>query len=86
MPFRSPYRCLEVFLHMHLAFQQIRCSLLMGQMFWRCRQGNDSGSQYRSQIAYHNDEQKAAAEKAWLCLQRIKLCRACAPGTSGSRP
>jgi peptide-methionine (S)-S-oxide reductase len=27
------------------------------------RQGNDSGSQYRSQICYHSDEQKAAAEK-----------------------
>jgi peptide-methionine (S)-S-oxide reductase len=28
------------------------------------RQGNDSGSQYRSMIFYHNDAQKAAAEKS----------------------
>lgn len=30
----------------------------------RDRQGNDSGSQYRSGIYYHNEEQKAAIEKA----------------------
>lgn len=28
------------------------------------RQGNDVGTQYRSEIFYHNDEQKALAEKA----------------------
>lgn len=28
------------------------------------RQGNDSGTQYRSGIYYHNEQQKAAAEKA----------------------
>ena len=28
------------------------------------RQGNDRGTQYRSGIYYHNQEQKAAAEKA----------------------
>ncbi len=30
------------------------------------RQGNDSGSQYRSGIYYHNEEQKAAIEKVIL--------------------
>lgn len=30
------------------------------------RQGNDSGSQYRSGIYHHNEEQKAAIEKVIL--------------------
>jgi peptide-methionine (S)-S-oxide reductase len=41
------------------------------QVFWASidpttlnRQGNDIGSQYRSVIFYHNDEQKFAAEKS----------------------
>jgi peptide-methionine (S)-S-oxide reductase len=41
------------------------------QVFWASidpttlnRQGNDIGSQYRSVIFYHDDEQKAAAEKS----------------------
>ena len=34
------------------------------------RQGNDMGTQYRSGIYYHNEEQKAAAEKVVVsCLQ-----------------
>ena len=40
------------------------------QVFWKThdpttlnRQGNDVGTQYRSAIFYHNDEQKAAAER-----------------------
>jgi peptide-methionine (S)-S-oxide reductase len=40
------------------------------QVFWKThdpttmnRQGNDVGTQYRSAIFYHNEEQKAAAEK-----------------------
>ena len=37
------------------------------------RQGNDAGSQYRSGIYYHNDEQKAAAEKVWVrCTQKAR--------------
>ena len=32
------------------------------------RQGNDAGSQYRSGIYFHNDEQMAAAEKVRLCF------------------
>src|SRR6266478_1043444 len=41
------------------------------ETFWQAhdpttmnRQGNDSGTQYRSIILYHNDAQKAAAEKS----------------------
>ena len=42
------------------------------------RQGNDMGTQYRSGIYYHNEEQKAAAEKvsAHLVLQISPITRA----------
>ncbi|MBY0424541.1 MAG: peptide-methionine (S)-S-oxide reductase MsrA [Cytophagales bacterium] len=40
------------------------------EVFWKThdpttlnRQGNDEGTQYRSVVFYHNEEQKAAAEK-----------------------
>lgn len=32
------------------------------------QQGNDRGTQYRSGIYYHNEEQKAAAEKVSACV------------------
>lgn len=37
------------------------------------RQGNDMGTQYRSGIYYHNDEQKAAAEKVNLPLPAVSI-------------
>ena len=37
------------------------------------QQGNDRGTQYRSGIYYHNEEQKAAAEKVSACF----VCEAC---------
>ena len=47
------------------------------QTFWEAhdpttlnRQGNDSGTQYRSIILYHNEAQKAAAEKSKLEAQK----------------
>jgi len=39
------------------------------------RQGPDYGSQYRSAIFYHNDEQKQAAEKMLSELQQTKQFR-----------
>ncbi len=39
------------------------------------RQGPDYGSQYRSAIFYHNDEQKQAAEKMLAELQQTKQFR-----------
>lgn len=39
------------------------------------QQGNDRGTQYRSGIYYHNEEQKAAAEKVGcMCCLRGMLC------------
>ena len=38
------------------------------------RQGNDMGTQYRSGIYYHNEEQKAGAEKVWHGLQQAAHC------------
>jgi peptide-methionine (S)-S-oxide reductase len=47
------------------------------EMFWQIhdpttlnRQGNDVGTQYRSIILYHNDAQKAAAEKSMREAQK----------------
>lgn len=37
------------------------------------RQGNDVGTQYRSAVFYHNDEQKAAAEKAIRLLEQDRV-------------
>jgi peptide-methionine (S)-S-oxide reductase len=37
------------------------------------RQGNDVGSQYRSTIIYHNNEQKLAAEKKMASLMTSKV-------------
>ena len=46
------------------------------KLFWEChdptqgnRQGNDTGSQYRSAIFYYDDKQKEAAEKSLNQLQ-----------------
>lgn len=50
--------------------QQISYEDLLNEFFQKVdpttlnRQGNDSGTQYRSGIYYHNDAQKQAAEKA----------------------
>ena len=38
------------------------------------RQGNDMGTQYRSGIYYHNEEQKAGAEKVRHGLQQAAHC------------
>ena len=49
------------------------------QVFWqthdpttRNRQGNDIGSQYRSVVFYHNDEQKDKATEYKIKLNRVK--------------
>jgi len=39
------------------------------------RQGNDAGTQYRSAIFYHSDEQKRAAEEVIAKLTRERLFR-----------
>lgn len=41
------------------------------------RQGNDMGTQYRSGIYYHNEEQKAAAEKVSAQLFCTATCNMC---------
>jgi peptide-methionine (S)-S-oxide reductase len=50
------------------------------EVFWKThdpttlnRQGNDSGTQYRSAIFYHNDEQKQLAEKYKHELEAAKI-------------
>ncbi len=50
------------------------------EVFWKThdpttlnRQGNDSGTQYRSAIFYHNDEQKQLAEKYKRELDAAKI-------------
>ncbi len=40
------------------------------------RQGNDTGTQYRSAIFYHNEAQRQAAEKAIAAITQEKLYRA----------
>ena len=40
------------------------------------QQGNDRGTQYRSGIYYHNEEQKAAAEKVSACVLSNVDCAA----------
>ncbi len=49
------------------------------EVFWEChdptslnRQGNDAGTQYRSAIFYHNEEQKARAEHYKAELDKSK--------------
>ena len=56
--------------------KQIKYEKLL-EIFWKShdptssnKQGNDSGSQYRSVIFYHNSKQKAAAEKSKASEQR----------------
>jgi peptide-methionine (S)-S-oxide reductase len=48
------------------------------EVFWSChnptqlnRQGPDVGTQYRSAIFYHDDEQKAAAEESKAALEKL---------------
>lgn len=50
------------------------------EIFWRThdpttlnRQGNDKGTQYRSVIFYHNDEQKTIAEQSKAAAAEAKL-------------
>lgn len=50
------------------------------EVFWKThdpttlnRQGNDSGTQYRSAIFYHNDEQKLLAQKYKFELESAKI-------------
>ena len=42
-------------------------------MLFRSRQGNDIGSQYRSVIFYHNEEQKKLAEEVKLRVEAEKI-------------
>jgi peptide-methionine (S)-S-oxide reductase len=61
--------------HMHYNPKEVPYQKLLDVFFEKTdpttlnRQGNDAGTQYRSGVYYHNDEQKAAAEAAFAEVQ-----------------